>query len=106
LEEASQQDENRIMIRRLKEDMKKFDGLPCFPPRHVRTLSYELNQDELKLYEAVTEYVQNNFQRAEDAENRNVGLALTVLQRHIASSTARTAVIRKPFQAPARDLLT
>lgn len=88
LEEASQQDENRIMIRRLKEDMKKFDGSPCFPPRHVRTLSYELNRDELTLYEAVTEYVQNNFQRAEDAENRNVGLALTVLQRRMASSIA------------------
>src|SRR5262249_14446487 len=73
LEEASLHDENRIMIRRLKEDMKKFDGTPCFPPRYVKTLSYELNKDELQLYEAVTEYVQNNFQRAEDEENRNVG---------------------------------
>ncbi len=32
LEEASRHDENRIMIRRLKEDMKQFDGSPCFPP--------------------------------------------------------------------------
>ena len=32
LAEASAQGENRIMIRRLKEDMKKFDGSPCFPP--------------------------------------------------------------------------
>ena len=38
LAEASAHDENRIMIRRLKEDMKKFDGSPCFPPRHVQTL--------------------------------------------------------------------
>ena len=52
------------MIRRLKEDMRKFDGSPCFPPRHVQTLPYKLSPDELKLYEAVTEYVQNNFQRA------------------------------------------
>jgi SNF2 family DNA or RNA helicase len=37
LEEASRHDENRIMIRRLKEDMKQFDGSPCFPPRHVQT---------------------------------------------------------------------
>ena len=76
------------MIRRLKEDMKKFDGSPCFPPRHVQTLSYRLSHDELELYNAVTEYVQNNFQRAEQAENRNVGLALTVLQRRLASSLA------------------
>ena len=88
LAEASAHDENRIMIRRLKEDMKQFDGTPCFPPRHVKTLSYRLSHDELALYNAVTEYVQNNFQRAEQAENRNVGLALTVLQRRLASSLA------------------
>ena len=65
LAEASAHDENRIMIRRLKEEMRKFDGSPCFPPRHVQTLSYKLTADELKLYEAVTDYVQNNFQRAD-----------------------------------------
>ncbi len=88
LAEASAHDENRIMIRRLKEDMKKFDGSPCFPPRHVQTLPYRLTPDELALYNEVTSYVQNNFQRAEAAENRNVGLALTVLQRRLASSVA------------------
>ncbi len=88
LAEASAQDENRIMVRRLKEDMKKFDGSPCFPPRHVQTLPYKLAPEELNLYDAVTEYVQNNFQRAEAEDNRNVGLALTVLQRRLASSLA------------------
>jgi superfamily II DNA or RNA helicase len=88
LAEASAHDENRIMIRRLKEDMRKFDGSPCFPPRNVQTLPYELTPDELVLYNAVTDYVQDNFQRAEAAANRNVGLALTVLQRRLASSVA------------------
>jgi superfamily II DNA or RNA helicase len=88
LAEASAQNENRMMIRRLKEDMKKFDGSPCFPPRHVQTLPYKLSPQELTLYNAVTAYVQHNFQRAEAAENRNVGLALTVLQRRLASSVA------------------
>ncbi len=88
LAEASARGENRIMIRRLKEDMKKFDGSPCFPPRKVQTLPYHLTPDELQLYEAVTDYVQHNFQRAMQAENRNVGLALTVLQRRLASSVA------------------
>ena len=102
LAEASARDENRIMIRRLKEDMKKFDGSPCFPPRHVKTLSYRLSHDELALYDAVTEYVQNNFQRAEAAENRNVGLALTVLQRRLASSLAaiRLSLGTPPQAAP------
>ena len=86
LAEASAHDENRIMIRRLKEDMKKFDGSPCFPPRNVQTLPYELSNDELILYNEVTSYVQHNYQRAMSADNRNVGLALTVLQRRVASS--------------------
>jgi len=92
LAEAGAQDENRIMVRRLKEDMKKFDGTPCFPPRHVNTLPYELTGEELGLYEAVTDYVRNNFQRAERAGNRNVGLALTVLQRRLASSIAAVSL--------------
>jgi superfamily II DNA or RNA helicase len=88
LAEASAQNENRIMVRRLKEDMRKFDGSPCFPPRHVQTLPYKLSPQELTLYNAVTAYVQHHFQRAEATENRNVGLALTVLQRRLASSVA------------------
>ncbi|MBN1909331.1 MAG: DUF3883 domain-containing protein [Pirellulales bacterium] len=88
LADATAHQENRIMVRRLKEDMKKFDGSPCFPPRHVKTLTYRLSSEELELYDAVTDYVQNNFQRAMAAENRNVGLALTVLQRRLASSVA------------------
>jgi superfamily II DNA or RNA helicase len=88
LAEASAHNENRIMVRRLKEDMQKFDGSPCFPPRHVQTLPYKLSPQELTLYNAVTAYVQHHFQRAEATENRNVGLALTVLQRRLASSVA------------------
>jgi superfamily II DNA or RNA helicase len=92
LAEAGSRDENRIMIRRLKEDMRKFDGSPCFPPRHVQTLPYELSPEERDLYEAVTDYVKNNFQRAESEGNRNVGLALTVLQRRLASSIAAVSL--------------
>jgi superfamily II DNA or RNA helicase len=97
LSEAATQDENRIMCRRLKEDMRKFNGEPCFPPRYVRTTRYMLKgrangppfeASELGLYTAVTDYVQHHFQRAEDTGNRNVGLALTVLQRRVASSLA------------------
>ncbi|HZZ29147.1 MAG TPA: helicase-related protein [Pirellulales bacterium] len=102
LAEASARGENRIMIRRLKEDMKKFDGSPCFPPRHVKTLPYTLSPDELTLYEAVTDYVQNNFERATQQDNRNVGLALTVLQRRLASSVA---AIRRSLERRLKRLM-
>ena len=83
---AVQRHENPIFLRRLKEDMKDFDGRPLFPPRHVRTLGVELTRPEQQLYEDVTRYVADNFNRALAEDNRNVTFALIVLQRRLASS--------------------
>ncbi len=86
LARAVQRQENPIFLRRLKEDMKGFDGKPLFPPRHVRTVGVELTDPEQQLYEAVTRYVMENFNRALAEDNRNVTFALIVLQRRLASS--------------------
>jgi superfamily II DNA or RNA helicase len=86
LRQAVQRQENPIFLRRMKEDMVGFDGKPLFPPRHAQTVGYKLSPVEKELYEAVTRYVENHFQRAFQEENRNVQLALTVLQRRLASS--------------------
>ncbi len=79
-----------IFLRRLKEHMHNFDDQPLFPPRNVDTVRYTLAGKELELYEAVTEYVVERFQRAQQIANpqqqRNVALALMVLQRRLASS--------------------
>jgi superfamily II DNA or RNA helicase len=86
LARAVQRQENPIFLRRLKEDMKGFDGKPLFPPRHVRTLGVELTEPEQRLYEDVTRYVAANFNRALAEDNRNVTFALIILQRRLASS--------------------
>ncbi len=86
LRQAVQRRENPIFLRRMKEDMVGFDKKPLFPPRHAHTVGYRLSPIEEELYKAVTQYVENNFQRAFQEENRNVQLALTVLQRRVASS--------------------
>ena len=86
LARAVQRQENPIFLRRLKEDMVDFDGKPLFPPRHVQTLGVELSRPEQALYEAVTEYVGDNFNRALAQDNRNVTFALIILQRRLASS--------------------
>jgi superfamily II DNA or RNA helicase len=52
----------------------------------VETIKYYLSDDEKKLYNAVTEYVEKHFNKALDKEKRNVTFALTVLQRRLASS--------------------
>ena len=73
-------------LRRMKETMRHFDGRPLFLPRNVDTITYKLTAHEQELYDAVTDYVSNGLDRAEQASNRNVTLALIVLQRRLASS--------------------
>ena len=86
LAESIRNHDNPLFLRRLKEDMKGFDGSPLFPPRHVETIKYRLNDDEKRLYNAVTEYVEKSYNKALAAEKRNVAFALLILQRRMASS--------------------
>jgi hypothetical protein len=78
LGEAVTVGDNPNFLRRMKEDMRDFDGKPLFPPRHVTTLPYDLSEPETTLYEAVTQYVEVGLGAADLAGNRNVGLALTI----------------------------
>jgi superfamily II DNA or RNA helicase len=86
LAESVRNRDNPLFLRRLKEDLKTFDRVPIFPPRHVHTVSYSLNDDEVRLYNAVTEYVEKSFNKALQKEKRNVAFALLILQRRMASS--------------------
>ena len=82
-------DASDLMRRMVKEELLKFDGSPLFPERYAYTVGYELSIDEENLYEAVTDYVKNEFNRADKRSKRvknNVGFALTILQRRLASS--------------------
>lgn len=83
------------MMRRLtKEELLKFDGRPLFPERRAYTVKYDLSPREVLLYDAVTEYVReemNRVQRFAEEDGRkknNVGFALQILQRRLASSPA------------------
>jgi len=86
LSESINNKDNPLFLRRLKEDLKNFDGTPIFPPRVVKTIKYRLSDDEKRLYNAVTEYVEKHYQRALAKEKRNVAFALIILQRQLASS--------------------
>ncbi len=81
------------MMRRLtKEELYRFDGTPLFPERRAYTASYELSPHEADLYRAVTDYVRDEMNRADrgadSARRNNVGFALQILQRRLASSPA------------------
>jgi SNF2 family DNA or RNA helicase len=83
-------DVSDLMRRMVKEGLLKFDGTPLFPKRIAYTMPYKLSQAEAHLYKAVTDYVREEFNRAEALENDKragtVGFALTILQRRLASS--------------------
>ncbi|HRE85956.1 MAG TPA: helicase-related protein [Accumulibacter sp.] len=83
-------DVSDLMRRMVKESLRKFDGTPLFPERIAYTVPYRLSDAEAALYRAVTDYVRNEFNRAEALENDKragtVGFALTILQRRLASS--------------------
>ena len=83
-------DVSDLMRRMVKERLLTFDGAPLFPERVAHTVPYRLSGVEAHLYEAVTGYVREEFNRAEALENNRragaVGFALTLLQRRLASS--------------------
>ncbi|MBO0769661.1 MAG: DEAD/DEAH box helicase, partial [Solirubrobacterales bacterium] len=82
-----------LMLRRIKEELLTFEGRPLFPQRVAYTVPYELSEIEGRLYEAVTDYVRQGWDRVDQLRNagetvqgNRVGFALTVLQRRLASS--------------------
>ncbi|RJT32596.1 DUF3883 domain-containing protein [Mesorhizobium waimense] len=83
-------DVSDLMRRMVKENLLKFDATPLFPERIAYTVPYKLSDAEAQLYKEVTDYVREEFNRAEALENDKragtVGFALTILQRRLASS--------------------
>lgn len=83
-------DVSDLMRRMVKENLLKFDGTSLFPQRIAYTVPYKLSDAEAVLYTTVTDYVRDEFNRAEALQNDKragtVGFALTILQRRLASS--------------------
>ncbi len=103
LKESVQSGDNPVFIRRLKEDMKRFDGTNIFPPRHVHSVTFRLTQAERELYNDVTSYVRNYFDRAK--ENRSISFALMILQRRLTSSSQAIYLSLQRRKARMEELL-
>ena len=91
-EKSEHYDTSDIMRRLTKEELVNFDNTPLFPERRAFTVGYKLSEEEMELYDVVTNYVRNEMNRVErfaenDGKKRtNVGFALQILQRRLASS--------------------
>ncbi len=91
IEESLRKRDNPLFIRRLKEDLKDFEGKPIFTGRFPRTIRFQLSEAEKELYNEVSRYVVEQYnmasERSEAKEKGNVAFALMILQRRMASST-------------------
>ena len=83
-------DVSDLMRRMVKEKLFKFDATPLFPEKRAYAVPYKLSEGEARLYKEVTDYVRQEFNRAEALQNDTragtIGFALTILQRRLASS--------------------
>jgi superfamily II DNA/RNA helicase len=89
LVEASLKDkDNPLFIRRLKEDLRDFEGKPLFTNRYPMTIKFKLSDEERELYHKLSQYVGEQYNKALTLDKkRNIGFALLILQRRMASST-------------------
>ena len=91
LERAMRNRDNPLFIRRLKEELRDFEGKPLFLPRHVRTLTFNLGREspkEKELYNELSKYVKEQYNLAmQNEKRRNFAFTQVILQRRLASST-------------------
>ena len=92
-------------LRRIKEDLKDFDGRKLFKERHTRTFPFELSEPEAYLYDRVTKYINRYLGKTKGRKQASVALARTVLQRRLASSLNAIFSSLKKRQKRFADLL-
>ncbi|MBN2402909.1 MAG: DEAD/DEAH box helicase family protein [Spirochaetes bacterium] len=70
-----------VIIRRTKKEIGGFTS------RHAKTIRFEFFPEERILYDATTNYVIEEYNRAMQTENRAIGFVMTVFQKLLDSST-------------------
>lgn len=96
LEEAMRRNNAPFYLRRIKESLRTFpdpetgEVKKLFTNREVKTASFPINDDELALYDALSNYVFDQSTAAaqsDTARGRIIGFTMAMLQRRFASST-------------------
>ncbi|HTJ68789.1 MAG TPA: helicase-related protein [Actinospica sp.] len=78
-------------LRRMKEELKDFDGEPLFPPRYAETVPIALSGPELAAYTAVMDYVDTFY-------GENATLARSIYGKRAASCLVAAAATIKRRQ--------
>ncbi len=77
---------DRVMIRRGKQTIYDDNGDRIFPNREVKTTTIQMTHEERQFYRAVTDYVQNVYNRSEKLNKPAVGFAMALMQKRLVSS--------------------
>ena len=93
-------------LRRIKEELRDFEGRKLFKKRHSITLPFNLSTAEKHLYDQVTKYINKYLGKTKGRKQAAVALARTVLQRRLASSLNAIFSSLKRRQRRFSDLLT
>ena len=93
-------DVSDLMRRMVKENLLKFDGTPLFPERIAYTVPYKLSDAEAQLYKAVTDYVREEFNRAEALAERQARGHRRLRAHHPAAPARLVARGDLPVAAP------
>ncbi len=80
---------SNFVIRTEKRKAVTADGKPLFRPRTTQTLGVDLerNPAQVALYEAVTDYVKEGYNRALKDRKPHIGFLMVLLQRIVTSSS-------------------
>jgi len=80
VEESINNKDNPLFIRRLKEDLRDFEGKPIFTNRYPKTTKFRLSDEEKILYNELSKYVIEQYNKALTLDKkRNVAFALLIL---------------------------
>ena len=95
LEKAMEEREAPFYLRRVKEALVTFPdpetgkSKSLFTKRHVKTIPFQIDDDELEFYDGLTRYVEDQSIKAsqdDSARGRALGFTMAMLQRRFASS--------------------
>jgi superfamily II DNA or RNA helicase len=99
-QDLSRETVEQVMIRRGKQSIYDDNGERIFPNREVKTMQVSMSPPEQELYEGVTTYVKEVYNRSEQLNEPAVGFAMALLQKRLVSSIgAIRETLRRRLQA-------
>ncbi|WP_257301025.1 DEAD/DEAH box helicase [Haloarchaeobius sp. FL176] len=101
-QELSRETVEQVMIRRGKQTIYDDNGERIFPNREVKTMQVSMTPAEEQLYDGVTEYVQEVYNRSEQLNEPAVGFAMALMQKRLVSSVG---AIRETLRRRLQGLL-